>query len=432
MADQPIHKARAELSRLTALIDALTIGVFMVDTDGMVTEFNHHLANILHVGEDEFVGKPYQELFARLLEDSAEQEVVQSSLADAVIAVAERPVVDVVLASEPVRHLETSFFPVWEDEGAPIGWGGLLSDVTAERERVAWKLELLSILSHDIRAPLATLKGHATAVLSNFRMWDDAMVMEFLQTISRSTDQVIKQVDRNLALTRVESGRLGLRPEACSPEILIEQAVERAAAVMEEKEVRVSVPPDAPKVRADPGRIEELLINLLENAARYSPEDKPIEINADSEQRRVRFSVVDHGPGVPADRQKEIFRKHVQGGDADQTGGLGLYISRKIAEAHGGKLWVESPLENSDHGSRFVFALPEMPHIASRASASTDQELRAAVQAEQAPLRVLIIEDEVDFQALIRSMLLEAGFEVEMAQDGSTAIDIVQTSPPDL
>lgn len=432
MAKQLAEHVDSERVRLSALVEALTIGVFLVDTDDTITEFNNHLANLLEVQSEDFVGRSYRRLFARLVERAAEPELVQKSLSEAVVAIAERPVVEVAVDGEAIHTWEANFYPVWQEDGAPVGWGGLIQDITDEREQAAWKLELLSILSHDIRAPLATLKGHATALLSNYRHWDDGMVVEFLEAINRSTDSLIKQVERNLALTRLESGRLGLRPEACRPGRLVEQALERAAALLNESEVEVSMPEDLPQVRADPARVEELIINLLENAVRYSPEGRPIEVSATSRNRSVLVSVTDLGEGIPAARQQEIFQRQVQGGPDSGSAGLGLYISRKIAEAHGGKLWVESPLPGSEYGTRFTFSLPEMPEIEPRAAAAKPQPKRAKQLATEDQLRVLVVEDEIDFQALLRSTLTEAGYQVEVAQDGPAAVDMAQMSAPDL
>lgn len=429
MATQVPDRVRLEHARLTALVEALTIGVFLVDTGGVIEELNPRLADLLRVEADDLIGHRYQELLARLLALAAEPEVAQQSFSEAVVAVTERPVAELVTRSDPPRTLEVSLFPVWEEDGTALGWGGLVQDVTDDRQRVAWKLELLSILSHDMRAPLATLKGHSTALLSNFRQWDQAMVEEFLGAIDRSADKIIKQVERNLALTRVESGRLGLRPEACEPSRLIERALERAAALLLETRVELLAADDLPQVRADPARIEELLVNLLENAVRYSPPGAPIEVEARQHNKQVEISVTDSGPGIEPERQQTVFQKNVQGGERSGTSGLGLYISRKIAEAHGGRLWLKSPLPGSDHGTRFTFTLPELPEVS---IVPQETEPLQQLSADENQLQVLIVEDEVDFQALLRSTLQRAGYQVQVAPSGPVAVDIVQSSPPDL
>ena len=231
------------------------------------------------------------------------------------------------------------------------------------REQTAWKLELLSILAHDLRTPLATLKGHATALLANYQNWGTEMGMEFLKTIDRNVDELIRQVDRNLALTRVETGRLGLRSRGIEPKPLIQQAVERAAGSLGERRIEFDLPDDLPQLRVDPARTEEVIINLLDNAVRYTPAETPILIRVQSEENWLQISVIDQGPGIPPGKQDEIFEKYVRGESETEGTGLGLYISRKIVEAHGGRIWVDSPPVGQDQGAAFTFTLPFLPEI---------------------------------------------------------------------
>lgn len=420
-----------EQARLSSLLEGVGAGIFLVDTDDRMTEFNRELSNILEIKPEVMIGQPYHELFARLLTEAEEAEVVQQSLQMAVTSVSERPIVEIVLRGDPPTYLEVDFFPVWSDDGKPIGWGGMIQDVTDARERVAWKLELLSILAHDLRSPLATLKGHATALLANYKQWSDDMILEFLEGINRGTDKIIHQVDRSLSLTRVEAGRLGLRPETCDPHEVVMDAYERVVGSLRGVEVDFEFPEDLPEIRVDPARIEEVIINLLENAVRYSPPNHPVRVSAEAEDERIYISVEDKGPGVPKEIQGQIFEKNVQSEESSGASGLGLYISKRIIEAHGGQIWVESPLEGEDHGTRFVFtliALPDQEIVPSSEDIAKTKETH-----EVSPgTRILIVEDEPDFQTLLRSILTEVGYEVEVVPNGPSAIEVVQTAQPDL
>ncbi len=276
-----VEKAfRRDHARLSSLIESLPAGLMLVDGKGVVTEFNPALGGLLDLEPEAVQGLPYRRIFQRLLSQALEPEVVRQAIRQAVVAVAEHPIVEIALEGERTRYLEVSFFPVWEAADGPPGWGALIRDVTQARDRSAWKMELLSILAHDIRTPLATLKGHATALLANYRRWSDDIVLEFLEAMDQGTDELVKQVDRSLALTRVEAGRLGLRPEAVSVPNLVRQAIERAAGSLGEIEVATDFPDDLPQLRVDPARAEEVLVNLLENAAHFSPKDRPIRITA--------------------------------------------------------------------------------------------------------------------------------------------------------
>ncbi|MEJ2010870.1 MAG: response regulator [Anaerolineales bacterium] len=421
-------------ARLNSLLEGLTAGLFLVNQRGLVTEVNRMLFNLLEIEQESVSGASYKQLFGRLIEMCIEPEVVQHTLSEAVLAVSERPVVEVVLDREPPVHLELAFFPVWDDHGVPIGWGGLVTDVSEMRDSVSWKLELLSILAHDIRAPLATLKGHATALLANFRQWDDSLMEEFLSAIDRSTDQLIHQVERSLALTRVEAGRLGLRPEAVDPAALVHDVIERISGFLGQIELQLDIPEDLPKVRVDSSRMEEVLINLIENAVRYNPSDKPIILSAARTDSLLQLAVTDEGPGVPPEKQEEIFKKFARD-EVEGGSGLGLFISRRIVEAHGGQIWVESPPEGASRGARFVLTIPIMPEQAQEEEPAS--EARPLSQMEPGSgssdgLKLLVVEDESDFQALLRSVLLEAGYGVEIVPDGQSALDLIQTSQPDL
>ncbi len=422
---------RRDHARMVSLIDSLTAGLFLVDNDGLITEFNLALSNLLDVNQVSMTRKPYHELFARFLSGSLEPEVIQQSLSRAVMTVSERPIVEIAYSEDKPQHLEVAFFPVWDEEGAPLGWGGLVQDVTDIRDRLAWKLELLSILAHDIRTPLATLKGHATALLANYRRWGDEMVVEFLEAMDRTSDDLVRQVDRSLALTRVEAGRMGLRPEAIEPTVLICQSLERAAGVLDDIPLELDVPENLPKIRADPARVEEVLVNLLDNAARYSPSEKAIIIKAKRDGPLLQLSITNHGPDIQPDRHRMIFDKYTRADFEGGGVGLGLFIARRIVEAHGGKIWVTSPPPNIPQGAQFTFTLPVMP----------DQPTWGPTQRIESPTMheslvegqsILVVEDEPDTQALLHTILTQEGYEVIIAPDGPAGLELFKTSTPDL
>jgi PAS domain S-box-containing protein len=418
-------------ARMASLIESLTAGIFLVNNKGTITEFNLTLSNLLGLDQGTLIGEQYQEFFRAMLSGIREPEVAQNALSQAVNALPERPIVEVIRKGDPDQHLELALFPVWDEDETSLGWGGLVQDVTETRNRLAWKLELLSILAHDIRTPLATLKGHVTALLANYKYWGEDMLVDFLEAIDRGTDKLVRQVDRSLALTRVEAGRLGLRPEAVDPQVIIEHALERASGSLVENPVTLEVSPELPKVRADPARVEEVLVNLLDNAARFSASGDPIVIRVWQEGPRMNLAVKDRGPGVPQEDQQLIFEKYARG-EADGIGtGLGLFICRKIVEAHGGRISVTSPPKGEQSGAEFVFSLPlALQPTKEQAPIQPYQHVAPTVPKEG--VRVLVVEDEPDFQALLQTVFTQAGYQVELAPDAPAAIDIIQISEPDI
>jgi PAS domain S-box-containing protein len=426
-----------ENARQASLLEAITAGIFLINENEEIVETNLALENLLGFQHDSLKGKGYQELFGLLISRAIEPEVVQQTLSRSVTSVTERPTAEIVLDSESPTYIELTLFPVWDHSGKSIGWGGLVQDVTELKDQVSWKLDLLSILAHDIRAPLASLKGHATALLDNFQQWGDEMVMDFLAAIDRSTDQLVRQVDRSLALTRVEAGRMGLKPESVQIQGLVQGALERLQANYDSTDIQISLPEDTPTVRVDPGRIEEVLINLIDNGLRYSPANEAIRINAEKLGAMLQVAVSDMGPGIPAADQATIFNKYTQSQGEEGGSGLGLFISRKIIEAHGGKIWLESPPEGQETGTRFTFTLPIMPEQAEERRPPAVEKERTPVRdelavAEGEAVKVLIVEDEPDFQALMKTVVNDAGYLDEIIDNGRDAIDLLQMAPYDI
>jgi DNA-binding response OmpR family regulator len=145
----------------------------------------------------------------------------------------------------------------------------------------------------------------------------------------------------------------------------------------------------------------------------------------------IKISVTDQGKGVTKDKLHEIFEKYARVGSEGEGSGLGLYICRRIVEGHGGKIWVESPPADQEEGARFLLTLPIMPEITPTELPRTQKEPWME-QVPEGDMRVLIVEDEPDFQVLLLTILNKAGYQTEVVPDGQTALDVIQTSPPDL
>jgi two-component system response regulator RegX3 len=421
---------KQEHTRVTSLIDNLTAGLFLVNNSGMITEANQALGNLVNLEPKSLITQNYQILFGQIISIATEPDLTQRWLSNAVLNVREKPSTTLTIRNQFISYLELALFPVWDDQGQILGWGGLIQDITEMKEQATWKLELMSILAHDIRAPLATLKGHATALLANHQQWSTDMVSEFLESINRGVDDLVRQVDRNLALTRVETGQLGIRPQETQITTLVQQAIERASGAIDGVTVKEEIPEKLPNIRVDPARVEEVLVNLLDNASRYTPSGKPITIRVTQLDDWLQISVMDQGPGIPKEKQSTIFEKYVHGVQEEGTG-LGLYICRKIIDSHGGRIWIESPIADRDHGTIIHFTLPLMPEkIVEKLGEQSPSAVISKEKIQEA--RVLVVEDEADIQVLLHTILTQEGYQVEIAPDGLTALDLFQTSPPEI
>ncbi len=225
----------------------------------------------------------------------------------------------------------------------------------AEEERL--RNVMLSSVSHDLRTPLAAITGAVTTLISDGARLDDATRRELHESIRDDADALERHVRNLLDLTRLESGGLQARRDWCSIEEVVGCALRRVDSLLAGRHVDVQLPVDLPLVRVDGTLLEQLLVNLLENAVRYTPRGSPLQLAATVQGDLLQLVVADRGPGIPAAEREHVFSKFYRGeGHRHATGaGLGLAICRAIAHLHGGDIHVD---ERDGGGASFVTTLP--------------------------------------------------------------------------
>ena len=235
----------------------------------------------------------------------------------------------------------------------------------AERRRVEelarlsqLRADFVSLVSHELRSPMAAVIGAARTLQDRWRMLTPAQRESFLALIGDETSRLAELVGDVLDTSRIEAGTFSYRFEEVDLRRVVDEAVEAAALAQQEVPVLASVQGTLPAVRGDHARLRQVLGNLIENAVKYSPEGGEVRVSAAAADGAVRIAVRDAGPGIPQEHQRQIFEKFgradVEGGSKPGTG-LGLFIARSIAEAHGGALDVSS---DGEPGSTFTLTLP--------------------------------------------------------------------------
>jgi two-component system sensor histidine kinase KdpD len=227
------------------------------------------------------------------------------------------------------------------------------AQVRIETERL--RNSLLSSVSHDLRTPLATIKGAATTILENGSKLDARTRQELLESVREEADRLNRLVQNLLEMTRLESGALQLRKEWHPLEEVIGAALSRLGKELTDRRVDTHVPAGLPLVPIDDVLIEQVLVNLLDNAVKYTPTSSPIRILATSTDEAVTVEVADHGPGLPRGEEDKVFEKFYRGLPGGRGAGLGLAISQGIVKAHGGHIWAQNLPEG---GVAFLFTLP--------------------------------------------------------------------------
>jgi two-component system sensor histidine kinase KdpD len=216
---------------------------------------------------------------------------------------------------------------------------------------------MLSSMSHDFRTPLASITGAVTTLLENEHELDAPTRRELMQSIREDAESLERQIRNLLDLTKLEAGNLQIRWEWHPLDEVIGCAMTRVERVLGHRRISIDVAPTLPLVRMDAQLIEQLLVNLLENAARYAPPGSPIEVSVVHREPHVRITVADRGPGIPVGEHERVFAKFYRAaGSRPHKGvGLGLAICRAIATLHAARVWVE---DRPGGGALFLVDLP--------------------------------------------------------------------------
>jgi excisionase family DNA binding protein len=219
--------------------------------------------------------------------------------------------------------------------------------------------EFMSIASHELKTPLTTLSGYAQLVLRRFSRQgelDQPRVVEALESIKTQADKLGRLLGHLLDLSRLDEGKLSLERTPTDVSALVEDVVRTARGWSTLHQIRLGAPTMV-RANVDDLRLEQVLVNLIDNAVKYSPDGGPIDVAVSQSRRLVEISVRDHGLGIPVDQRGQIFERFYQAHtERHRSGlGLGLFISRQIVELHGGRIRAEFPRGG---GTRFVVRLP--------------------------------------------------------------------------
>jgi two-component system sensor histidine kinase KdpD len=228
------------------------------------------------------------------------------------------------------------------------------SELRIETERL--RNSLLSSVSHDLRTPLATITGAATTLLEQGERLDAPTQRDLLESVREEAERLNRLVQNLLEMTRLESGELAMRKEWHSMEEVIGAALRRLDKGLAGRRINTRVLPDLPLVAMDDVLMEQVLVNLLDNALKYTPAGSPLEIVATGTERAVTVEVADRGPGVPPGQEEKVFEKFYRGQPGDGRGaGLGLAICQGVVRAHGGRIWAQNL---PGGGVAFLFTIP--------------------------------------------------------------------------
>ena len=332
----------SERDRLATVLDQLTDGVLIADAQGKI-QFANPAAKRLFSSPNP-IGRTVTEIVRshQLVEAWRRSQQIGELQSESVEIPARRQFLQLVVM--PDEHAGGSLL--------------LVQDLTRVRRLETVRRDFVSNISHELRTPLASLKA-LTETLQNGALSDPEAGPRFLSRIVTEVDALNQMTQELLDLSRIESGQVELKFASVSPKELLASAADRMKMQTERAglNLRVECADDLPSVRADDMRLEQVLVNLIHNAVKFTRPGGEVALLAEADGSGVRFGVRDTGIGIPADDLPRIFERfyRVDKSRAGSGTGLGLSIAKHIVEAHGGKIWAES---RQGEGSTFYFRIP--------------------------------------------------------------------------
>ena len=407
------QRARADLE---ALVETSPVGVVVFDArTGRAVSLNREVRRLI-----ESLGSPGaspEELLEVLVcrrGDGSEFSLAEFPLAGQFSSAQAVRAEEMVFSLPDGRSIETlvNATPI-HAEGTVASVVVTLQDLAQLRELERQRTEFLRMMSHELRAPLSSIKGSATTALQASRVVDPAETRQFFRIIDEQADRMDGLICDLLDAGRIEAGTLSVDPEPSDVAALVDQARNTFVSGGGRHDVTIDLPPDLPRVMADRQRIVQVLNNLFANAARQSPEWSPIVVEAAHEGVHVAISVCDEGRGVAPELLPHLFRKHsglVAGDRKPGTGktGLGLAICKGLVEAHGGRIRAESA--GIGQGARFTFTIPVAEEAGGAGTEVIETHSRAARTGREAT-RILVVEDDPQDLRHVRDVLAAEGYE---------------------
>ena len=332
----------AKRAELAAVLDRMTDGVLIADAGGKVTLANPAAEGLFEVKNA--IGHTVAEVLRQHKLVEAWRRSRETGL----------PQEESVELSARRQFLQLVVLPDQQSGGSLL----LVQNLTRVRRLETIRRDFISNVSHELRTPLASLKA-LTETLRDGALEDPKAAHRFLGRIETEVDALTQMAQELLELTRIESGQVPLEFKAIPAASLLLSAADRMRAQAERAGlvIRLGAPQDTTNVRADPSRLEQVLVNLIHNALKFTHPGGEVVLSVQTEKEVVRFAVRDTGVGIPVDDLERIFERFYKADRARSGGGtgLGLSIARHIVEAHGGSIWAES---EEGRGSTFYFTIP--------------------------------------------------------------------------
>jgi len=348
----------AEKRRLDGIIQNSADGVMILDPQRRVQVINRALCGMIGCPVDSVVGLPCQEVLQLrhregfdICSGEGPPDLPQEG---SLYAEGE-----LIGSHGSSRTVGVTYSPLYDEGGQLQNIIANVVDISRFREAEEMKSTFVSVISHELKTPVALIKGYAGTLRREDACWDAETLREGLAIIEEESDRLAELIDKLLDASRIQAGALKLDRGDVRLQDLASKVVDGFRVQTDAHEFELDFPADLPPVLADEERVRQVLSNLVDNGVKYSPDGGAIRVGGWSEPDRVVVYVADQGIGVPAGEQEKLFQRFYRVDTSmrrrTQGAGLGLFLSKAIVEAHGGRMWLQSA---PNRGTTVFFSLP--------------------------------------------------------------------------
>ncbi|HZD11246.1 MAG TPA: ATP-binding protein [Candidatus Binatia bacterium] len=362
----------AEKQRLDAILEQSADGVMILDPHLEITVFNNALSRMTGWEADRAIGRIHDEVIRwRSLETDMDLAVALANgwpLPHAAHLYVEG---ELERKDRSIISLGITYAPLLDSNGRMTDIIANVRDLTRYREEQELQKTFVSVISHELKTPVSIIKGYAgTLRRQQEANWPPEVLDEYHAVIEEEADQLTELIDRLLEASRLQAGTFKLELDEVWLPKLASSVARKFAGQASNHHIEVDFPEDFPMVRGDERRLTQVLNNLVSNAIKYSPAGTDIDINGTVQSNYVMVSVRDEGIGIPQHEEHRIFEKFSRLDNAlsrkTEGTGLGLFLTKAIVEAHGGRIWFNSNRDAKGNGSgakelpgtTFTFCLP--------------------------------------------------------------------------
>lgn len=360
------HSANQERQRLERILQYSADGVMILDAGRGIQTFNRAMSRISGWLPEAVLGKPYDAIVkwagrpqgTDLVEamkanwpgiGEGEQQSPEALYAEG----------DLLRPDGTTIGVGMTYAPLLDNEGHLNNIIVSVRDISHFREAQKMKSAFISVISHELKTPVALIKGYAGTLRREDANWDPAVVQDSLEVIEEEADRLTELIENLLSATKLQAEGMQIKYEDVRLERIAQAVVQRFATQTDRHAFELDFEADFPTVPGDSARLRQVIDNLVNNAVKYSPNGGTIRIAGSYTDDEVRIAIQDEGVGLPQDEWDRIFERFYRIDDAlsrkTQGTGLGLYLSRAVVEAHGGQIGVHSV---PGQGATFYFRLP--------------------------------------------------------------------------